>query len=47
VSGREREALLQRVEQYAAGDAPPYSAFLLAEFRNDSRQAMLVIEEMC
>lgn len=47
VSGLEREALLHRVEQYATGDAPPHSAFLLAEFRNDSRQVMLVIEEMC
>lgn len=47
VAGREREALLARVEQYFAGEAPPHSAFVLAEFRNHDRQAMLVIEEMC
>lgn len=47
VSGPQREALLERVEQYHRGNAPPHSAFLLAEFRNDARQAMLIIEEMC
>jgi len=47
VSGLELAALLERVQQYHDGTAPPYSAFLLAEFRNDTRQAMLVIEEMC
>lgn len=47
IAGREREALLERVERYAAGDSTPHSAFLLAEFRNDHGQAMLVIEEIC
>lgn len=47
VSGRDREAILERVERYAAGEAPPHSAFWLAEFRNDDRQVMLVIEEAC
>jgi hypothetical protein len=47
VSGREREALLERVRRFAAGDAPTHSAFRLAEFRNDDRQVMLVIEEAC
>jgi hypothetical protein len=47
VDGRERAALLERVERYFAGEAPPHSAFALAEFRNAAGQAMLVIEEMC
>ena len=47
VSGREREALLERVGRFAAGDAPPHSAFWLAEFRNGDRQVMLIIEEAC
>jgi hypothetical protein len=33
------------VERYFAGEAPQHSAFWLAEFRNDDRQIMLVIEE--
>lgn len=47
VDGREREALLERVRRFAAGDAPRFSAFWLAEFRNEDRQVMLVIEEAC
>lgn len=47
VSGAEREALLDRVERYFAGDAPPHSTFLLAEFRDHDRNVMLVIEEAC
>jgi hypothetical protein len=47
VDGREREALLERVRRFAAGDAPPYSAFRLAEFRSEDQQVMLVIEEAC
>jgi hypothetical protein len=47
VSGRERDALLERVERFAAGDAAPHSAFRLAEFRDGDRQVMLVIEETC
>jgi uncharacterized protein YbgA (DUF1722 family) len=47
VSGPEREALLERVERYLAGEAPPHSAFWLAEFRDDNHHAMLVIEEAC
>lgn len=47
VSGPEREALMERVEQYFAGEAPPHSAFRLAEFRNGDRAVMLVIEEAC
>ncbi|GAA2887621.1 hypothetical protein Acy02nite_82390 [Actinoplanes cyaneus] len=47
VSGRESEALLERVGRFAAGDVPAHSAFRLAEFRSNDRQAMLVIEEAC
>ena len=47
VSGRERDALLERVERYVAGEGAPHSVFVLAEFRNNDRQAMLVIEEAC
>jgi hypothetical protein len=35
------------VERYFAGQAPPHSAFWLAEFRDDDRHVMLVIEEAC
>lgn len=47
VSGPEREALLERVERYFAGEGPPHSAFWLAEFRDDDRHVMLVIQEAC
>jgi hypothetical protein len=47
VSGREREALMERVARFAAGDAPAHSALRLAEFRSEDRQVMLVIEEAC
>ena len=47
VSGMEREALLERVELYFAGEAAPHSQFRLAEFRDDDHHIMLVIEESC
>ncbi|WP_157437887.1 hypothetical protein [Actinoplanes subtropicus] len=47
MSGPELEALLQRVEQYHDGEAPPHSAFMLAEFRDSVGRAMLVIQEFC
>jgi hypothetical protein len=47
VSGEQRDALLERVERYFAGEAPPHSVFWLAEFRDDDHHAMLVIEEAC
>jgi len=34
------------VERYHDGQAPPHSAFVLAEFRDSAGQAMLVIEEL-
>ncbi|WP_213001422.1 hypothetical protein [Winogradskya consettensis] len=47
VTGSSRDALLERVHRFFAGEAPPHSAFWLAEFRNDDHQAMLIIEEGC
>ncbi|WP_143163056.1 hypothetical protein [Couchioplanes caeruleus] len=47
VSDQERHSLLERVNRFAVGEAPPHSAFWLAEFRNEDRQIMLVIEEAC
>ncbi len=47
VVGAERAALLERVERYFAGEAPAHSAFRLAEFRDDDRRVMVVIEERC
>jgi len=47
VSSPEREALLVRVDQYLSGQAPPRSGFSLAEFRNDDREVMLVVQEFC
>lgn len=46
-SGAEREALLTRVEQYFAGNAPPMNEFRLAEFRHEHDGVMLVVEESC
>jgi hypothetical protein len=47
VDGGDRATLLERVGRYLAGEAPPRSEFALAEFRDDRRRVMLVIEESC
>jgi hypothetical protein len=47
VDGPERDALMARVDQYFAGEAPPHNGFLLAEFRDGDRRVMLVVEEFC
>jgi hypothetical protein len=47
VAGSEREALLERVERYFAGTAAPQSQFWLAEFRDERRHVLLVIQEAC
>jgi hypothetical protein len=47
VTGSEREELLASIEEFFNGNAPPMSAFRLAEFRNDEGAAMLVVEESC
>jgi hypothetical protein len=47
VSGAELEALLAGVDGFFQGRAPQRSEFWLAEFRDDERATMLVIEEGC
>lgn len=47
VTGAERRDLLSRVEAIMDGAAPPYSHFVLGEFRDDDRRRLLVIEESC
>lgn len=47
VTGPERDALIDRIEQFFADAAPPMTDFAIAEFRNDQRQAMLVVQESC
>lgn len=47
VSGEERNELFDRLEQFFAGLAPPMSTFDVAEFRDDDRAVMLVVEESC
>ena len=47
VTAPERDGLIARIEEFFAGDAPPMSDFALAEFRNDQRQVMLVVQEHC
>jgi hypothetical protein len=47
ISGAELEALLVRIDDVFRGRAPRRSEFWLAEFRDDERATMLVIEEAC
>ncbi len=47
VAGEERNELFDRLEQFFAGLAPPMSTFDVAEFRDDDRAVMLVVEESC
>ena len=47
VSEAERQALLVRVDKFFEGHAPPLSPFDLAEFRDEDRAVMLVVEEGC
>lgn len=47
VSGAERLALLAQIEEFFDGNAPPMSTFDLAEFRDEHRAVMLVVEESC
>jgi hypothetical protein len=47
VTGPERSELIARIEQFFARAAPPTTDFAIAEFRNDQRQAMLVVQESC
>lgn len=47
VTGTEREALTGQIERFFAGDAPPMSYFAIAEFRDDQRRVLLVVQESC
>lgn len=47
IAGAELEALIARVDEFFQGRAPQWSDFRLAEFRDDERVPMLVIEEGC
>jgi hypothetical protein len=47
VTGPERDALIDRIEQFFADAAPPMTDFATAEFRSDLRQPMLVVQESC
>jgi hypothetical protein len=47
VTGPDRDALMARVDQCFAGEAPPHNEFQLAEFRDSDRRVMLVVEEFC
>jgi hypothetical protein len=47
VSGTERKALIDQIEQFFVGAAPPMSDFAIAEFRDDRRQVLLVVQESC
>ena len=47
VRGPERDALLTRVEEFFAGNAPPYSEFELGDFRGQNQRVTLMIQESC
>jgi hypothetical protein len=47
VTGPERDALIGRIEEFFTDTAPPMTDFAIAEFHNDQRQTMLVVQESC
>jgi hypothetical protein len=47
LTGPERDELIGKIEQFFADAAPPMTDFAIAEFRNDLRQAMIVVQESC
>ena len=47
VRGAERDALLARVEEFFAGNAPRYSEFELGDFRDQNHRVTLMIQESC
>jgi hypothetical protein len=47
VTGSDRAVLIGRIEEFFAGNAPPRSDYVIAEFRDDQRQVMLIIQEYC
>ena len=42
-----RDALLARVEEFIAGNAPPYSEFELGDFRDQNHRVTLMVQESC
>jgi hypothetical protein len=47
VCGAERDALLARVEEFLAGNAPPHSEFELGDFRDQNHRVTLMVQESC
>jgi hypothetical protein len=47
LTGPDRAELASRIEDFFAGNAPSRSDYVVAEFRNDQRQVMLVVQEYC
>ena len=47
VLGGERDVLLARIEEFFAGQAPPFSDFIFGEFRDPDHRVMLVVQESC
>jgi hypothetical protein len=43
----ERDALLTRIEEFLAGNAPPFSDFELGDFRDSGHRVMLMVQESC
>jgi hypothetical protein len=39
--------LIDRIEEFFAGVAPPMGDYAIAEFRDDRRHVMLVVHEFC
>ena len=47
VRGGERLDLLARIEEFFAGNAPPFSDFEFGEFRDRDHRVMLMVQETC
>jgi hypothetical protein len=47
VRGAERDALLARVDEFFAGNAPPHSEFELGDFRYQNHRVVLMVQERC
>lgn len=47
VAAAARNALIERTEVFFAGNAPPPSDYVIAEFLSEQREVMLVVQEYC
>lgn len=47
LSGPDLDSLVQRIESFFAGDAPPMSDFVLGDFRDEDRRVLVVVQESC